>query len=139
MAATPAAEPMIRIDPGARAIGQELPEQAVRREAGQVVHSPSMPRRGDVVDDGADDSDHGDDEFLSADRLVEPPGQGAEDVAVLQSCHRWQDADEEHQGAEVDLARGVSQGEVGLEFVFLVPVDQVADQPEDAQAEKGCP
>ena len=137
MAATPAAEPMIRIEPPVpAAVGHELPQETVGRVLRQAVHAHGGGHQRHVVHDGADQADDGDDHVLAPDGLVEPAGQAGQDMGVLQGGHRQQDADEEDDRAHVDLLEGAHQGQVLLGLIVLLAVDQFAHQPEDAQTEE---
>ena len=79
-------------------------------------------------------SDH--DHVLPPDIGVQPSGEHLENVGVLQGRNRQQDADEEHDRAHVDPRQRVNQGKALLFVLFLVAVDQFADQPENAEAKQ---
>src|SRR5574343_676930 len=121
---------------GAGAIGEEFPQEVISREVGQAVHAHRGGDQRYVVDDGTDQADDQHDNVLAADAVVQPLRQRAQNVRVFQRCHGKQDADEKDQRTHVDFGQRVGQRQVLLVLVFLVAMDDIADQPEDAEAEQ---
>jgi hypothetical protein len=121
---------------GPGTVGQELPKEVVGRVLRQAIHAHGGRHQGHVIHNGTDQADDQHDHILPPYRLIQPLRQRGQDVGVFQCGDRQQDADEEHDGTHVDATEGMHQGQVLLVFILLLAVNQVADQPENAQAEQ---
>ncbi|EKD39863.1 MAG: hypothetical protein ACD_75C00272G0005 [uncultured bacterium] len=123
---------------GSGTIGHELPEEAVGRIDGHVVHAHGGGNQRHIVDHRAGQTDQDDDDILTAHRLIEPLGKGGKNVRMFKSGNGEQDADKEHDAAHIDALERGYQGQMFLEFVLFITMQHLADQPEDAKTEENA-